>query len=178
MARARSLTRLGNPNVEEVTWRVEGFLAGALGAFVVAAFFLCIDVLAGRPLWTPFILGSAVFLDRLPAPGTPIDLVIVAGYTAMHGLTFVTFALIAAFQLDTDPQPRASVGRAAWTALLLFLAFELSFFVFAWMFLPQTLETLGIWRIIAANALASVAMAALLVTRAAHGVGTRDMAPS
>jgi len=175
MARVRSFA---DPNVEEVTWRVEAFLAGALGAFVVAVFFLLVDVAAGRPLWTPFVLGSALFLDRLPTAGTPIDLVIVAGYTAVHGLTFLTFAAIAAFQLDTDPRPRASVARAAWIAALLFLAFELCFFVFAQTFVRATLETLGMGRITVANALASVAMTALLVTRAAHGVGTRDMAPS
>jgi hypothetical protein len=165
------------PDVEEVTWRAEAVLAGGIGACVVALFFLAIDLAAGRPLWTPFVLGSALFLGRLPPPGTPIDLVTVAGYTAVHALTFVKFAAMAAFHLDTETRPRASGARTAAVALLLFVAFELCFLVFARLFLPATLETLGLGRISAANALASVAMAAWLLRRAARGVGIQDMGP-
>jgi hypothetical protein len=167
-----------DPNVEEVTWRVEALLAGALGAFVVAVFFFVIDVAAGYPLRTPAVLGSALFLSQVPAPGTPVDPVIVAGYTAVHGLTFVSFAAIAAFHFDTRPRPGVSLAHAALVALLLFAAFELSFAAFAWLFLPERVETLGLVRITAANALASVAMVALLVARAKRGVGTRDMEPA
>jgi hypothetical protein len=168
---------VSEPNVEEVTWRAEAVFAGALGAGVVALFFLAIDVAAGRPLWTPFVLGSALFLGSLPAPGAAIDLVIVAGYTAVHALVFVTFAAMAAFHFDTETRPRVSAARVAAVALLLFVAFELCFVVFARLFVPATLETLGLVRISAANALASVAMAAWLARRAARGVGLRDMGP-
>jgi hypothetical protein len=178
MARDPSSLPEEDANVEEVTWRIEGLLAGVLGAFVIAVFFLLFDVVSRRPLWTPFALGSAFFLNRLPAPDAPIDPVIVVGYTAMHGGFFVTFGLIAAFYFDTQWRPRASVGRAALLALLLFVAFELCFWLFARMFVPDAFGVVGVLRVTVANLLAAIAMAGWIVVRAARGVGTRDMAPS
>jgi hypothetical protein len=166
------------PNVEEVTWRAEAVLAGALGAFVVALVFLFYDLAAGRPLWTPFVLGHAFFLGGVPAPDAPIAPVLVAGYTAVHGLVFVTFGAMLAFLADTDPRPRLRLGRAALDAVLLFAAFELVFLAFAWMFAPGMMGVLGIGRVALANALAAIAMSLLVGVRAARGVGTRDMEPA
>ena len=42
----------------------EGFIAGTLGAITVAVWFLIIDTLQGRPLYTPTVLGTAVFQGR------------------------------------------------------------------------------------------------------------------
>src|SRR6266699_2506500 len=39
----------------------EGFIAGLIGAAAVALWFLIVDVIAGRPFFTPAMLGSAVF---------------------------------------------------------------------------------------------------------------------
>lgn len=178
MARSPSSVADDDANVEAVTWRIEGVLAGVIGAAVVAVFFLIFDVAARRPLWTPFALGSVFFVNELPEPGAAIDLAMVAGYTALHGTVFVAFGLMAAFYFDTQIRPRASLGRAALLALLLFLAFELCFWLFARMFVPDALDVLGVVRVSVANLLAAVAMAGWIVVRAARGVGTRDMAPS
>jgi hypothetical protein len=153
-------------------------LAGALGAAVVAVFFLVVDVAAGRPFWTPFVLGSAFFKSTLPPLDAAIDPVLVLGYTAVHGLTFITFAAMVAFHLDTEaPRPRMSLGRAALIAAFLFAAFELAFVAFAWLFAPETTGVLGVGRVALANALAAVAMTVFVYSRAARGVGTRDMGP-
>src|SRR6266540_4358071 len=39
----------------------EGFIAGCIGAATVAAWFLVVDTINGQPLFTPAMLGSAVF---------------------------------------------------------------------------------------------------------------------
>ena len=39
----------------------EGMIAGILGAAAVAVWFLLLDALAGRPFWTPTVLGTALF---------------------------------------------------------------------------------------------------------------------
>src|SRR5207237_708962 len=39
----------------------EGFIAGLIGAGAVALWFLIVDVIAGRPFFTPAMLGSAAF---------------------------------------------------------------------------------------------------------------------
>jgi hypothetical protein len=46
----------------------EGILAGAIGAVVVAGWFLVTDVLQGRPLSTPSVLGQVV-LYGITDPG-------------------------------------------------------------------------------------------------------------
>ena len=71
-----------------------GVLAGLAGAFVVAVFFLLIDVAAGHPFATPTALGATVFL------GDPFDLarapswILITGYSAVHGGLFVGLALL------------------------------------------------------------------------------------
>ena len=53
----------------ELAWPVAGAAAGALGALVIAVFFLVVDLAVRQALWTPSALGAALFLgpDDLPA---------------------------------------------------------------------------------------------------------------
>ena len=46
----------------------EGLIAGLSAAFVVALWFLAIDVTQGRVFFTPAALGSAVFMVRAARP--------------------------------------------------------------------------------------------------------------
>ena len=39
----------------------EGFIAGLIGATLVATWFLLVDLVAGRPFFTPAMLGDALF---------------------------------------------------------------------------------------------------------------------
>ena len=45
----------------------EGFIAGCIGAASVAVWFLIVDTINGQPLFTPAMLGSAVFWGA-PSP--------------------------------------------------------------------------------------------------------------
>src|SRR5881398_1966295 len=49
------------PESRTVSLVQEGMLAGLIGAATVALWFLIVDALAGRPLYTPTVLGSALF---------------------------------------------------------------------------------------------------------------------
>jgi hypothetical protein len=148
------------------TWPGAGWTSGFLGAFVIALFFLVIDWIEGRPLWTPAALGSALFLDQRLAPDATPPLALVAGYTAIHFLVFAGIGLITAALLS---QPPWKPGPAAmlFIGLAVFLACEISFVIFASLFSPALFSDLGIARITAANALASVAMTVLIVGVAA-----------
>jgi quercetin dioxygenase-like cupin family protein len=68
--------------------------AGLLGAFVVAVYFLAIDLAGGHPFGTPNALGSALFLgvpfDRLQ----PLRPIVIAGYTLVHGALFLGLSLV------------------------------------------------------------------------------------
>jgi hypothetical protein len=150
-------------------WVVYGIEAGLLGAFVVAVFFLIVDLLAGRALWTPQVLGSALFLGQLPADGSPVQPVVVIGYTAIHVAVFVAFGVPAAFRLLAG-QSSHTPGGTAVLAAVLFAGFELVFLSLAQLFVPGLYGVLGAGRVALANALAAGAMAVFLAVRASRRV--------
>ena len=77
------------PHANHSTLR-EGVAAGLLGGFAVAAWYFVIDLVAGRPLHTPNVLGRLVFFG---ASGPPeiIHAPSVLGYTVIH---FAAFAVV------------------------------------------------------------------------------------
>lgn len=75
----------------------DGVVSGAIGFLTVAAVFTLVDVLAGRPLlYTPALLGGALFYGV----STPSDVVVAAApvvaYTAAHLAVFFVIGMIAA----------------------------------------------------------------------------------
>lgn len=166
-AEAESVEVQGKPETpesrEEATdWVLDGVGSGALGAAVVATFFLIVDVLAGRPFWTPGALGSAVFLgERLAPEATPLP-VIVFGYTVLHGVVFLSIGLMASFTL---PAARRRLGGTSGLLLAaaLFASLEIFFLTFAGLFAPGLVDAFGTGRVATGNLLAAIAMAAWLV---------------
>src|SRR5215471_3139370 len=68
----------------------EGLIAGLVGAATVALWFLIIDVIQGRPLYTPTVLGAALFhRGAVPWLDTAPDLEMVLMFTWIHGLAFI-----------------------------------------------------------------------------------------
>lgn len=100
----------------------EGIVTGAIGATSVALWFLVVDILGGRPLFTPFALGSALFGEYLP--GAEITLGPVAAYTVFHYAAFIAVGLLAA--ASTHLAVRQPVFLALF--LILFVVFEIGFY--------------------------------------------------
>jgi len=147
-------------------WIREGILAGLAGAVVIAAFFAFRDLLAGRPLWTPYALGSALFLGHVPPWDAPISPALVGGYTVIHGWVFVAIGLLTAFLLIGNRLPGAHrATRIGLLALGLFLTFGVVFAAFAVLMALGSAPRIGFGWILAANAIASLAMAAVLAVR-------------
>ncbi len=67
--------------------------AGSIGGSIVALFFLLVDVVAGRPLHTPSVLASAIFVGEVPVGSDVLRLELVALYTLIH---FVVFTAVGA----------------------------------------------------------------------------------
>jgi hypothetical protein len=75
---------------EHSTFR-EGAIAGAIGAFVVALWYLVVDTAAGQPFHTPNTLGRIFFHGDLgPGRGHVVPEVVL-GYAVLH---FAFFALV------------------------------------------------------------------------------------
>ena len=102
----------------------EGIVAGLIGASVVAMWFLLLDVARGRPLFTPGLLGAAVFQGLTDPSTLRITAGPVLGYTILHGLAFIAFGVVAAsIMAVSEREPALFVGF-----VILFACFEVFFF--------------------------------------------------
>lgn len=102
----------------------EGMLIGALGAGGVAVWFLLIDTVAGRPLFTPAALGAALFGTLEPGREVEIDPWVVTGYTLFHLLAFMVVGVLATWA--THMAEREPVLLALFPVL--FIVFEMGFY--------------------------------------------------
>lgn len=133
---------------------LEGVVAGLIGAAVVALWFLVFDLVRGKPLLTPALLGAAVFYGV----NTPIGLEIAAGpilgYTLLHGLAFVAFGVVAASLIAaSEREPPLFIAF-----VILFACFEAFFFAVVGALGQSVMGALVWWAILIGNLLASVAM--------------------
>jgi len=183
---------------EEHDWTRPTAAAGIVGALIVAVFFLVLDVISGRgALWTPAILGAALFLGEgspmALGEGSPMaiqsfdpldHLALVTGYSVVHAVVFVGFASLVASQWLTHERARRFDDRAAAiAALFIFVGLQITFTVLGWLLRNDfdLAARLGSGWIATANALASVGMTAVLWhsarrLAAAHESGSRGRA--
>ena len=145
----------------------DGLFAGTIGGGLVALWYLVLDSIAGRPLFTPALLGSVLFKGATDTAAVAIEPQVVAWYTAVHFLSFLGIGLIASW-LATQFERFPSV----WVAILfLFVVFESGFFFLAFAAGRVILGTLGLWTIAIANLLASAGMATYLLRRHPGALG-------
>jgi hypothetical protein len=136
----------------------EGIVAGVLGAAAVALWFLVVDALHGRPLYTPTVLGTVLFRRGagLPALQTlPPSLDMVLMFTWVHGLVFAAIGGVAS-RLLAAAERNPSVGFGV---LLFFVIFEAGFTIAAMLFAEPVLHALTWPSVLVANLLAAIAMA-------------------
>jgi hypothetical protein len=74
----------------------EGFIAGLIGAAAVALWFLIVDAIAGRPFFTPAMLGSAVFFGEQDPAKVVIAFSRIVPYTMLHVCAFIIVGTVAA----------------------------------------------------------------------------------
>lgn len=142
----------------------EGIRAGLFGAATIAGWFLLLDVLHGRPLYTPTVLGTAVFrgTGALAAPGAiEPSLEMVLSFTWIHTLGFVLLGIAAAWLISlAEREPHYGFG-----VLLLFALFESGFVVACMLFFEPVLHTLAWQSVVVGNLLAALAMGAVFWRR-------------
>jgi hypothetical protein len=101
----------------------DGVVAGVLGAASVAAWFFVLDLLNGRPFFTPAVLGSAVLRllgGEFGGRGLAFHVLV---YTVLHVAAFVALGIAATLATNaTERKPRALTGFLA-----LFVILELAY---------------------------------------------------
>ena len=133
---------------------VEGAITGAIGATAVAVWFLLVDAVSGRPLYTPELLGEAFFsIFGPPAGETPLQYVV--AYTLVHYSAFAIVGTILAFivrRADEDPHVLAGLVMGGVVFLLA------SFGFVAFLSQGTRLGALAWWQVGVATLLAAVLM--------------------
>lgn len=136
----------------------EGIIAGVIGAAVIALWFLIIDTFNGRPLYTPTVLGTALFKGGigLNAPESlAVNLEAVLMFTWIHGLIFIILGGIASRLLGiAEHNPNVGFG-----ILLLFVVFEFGFVAVNLAFADAVLQALTWQAVLVGNLLAALSMA-------------------
>jgi len=135
---------------------LDGIIAGLIGSATVAIWFLILDTINGRPLYTPTVLGTALFQR---GGGFPESLEPSIGmtlmYTWVHGLAFCVIGGIAS-RLLALAEKNFNIGFGI---LLLFVVFEFGFVLAASVFAEAILKALAWQAVLLGNLLAATAMA-------------------
>jgi hypothetical protein len=142
----------------------EGIRAGLVGAAVIAVWFLILDTFAGRPFYTPNVLGTALMrgVDALDHPERlPIQLETVLTFTWIHVLVFLLIGvaaakLLALAEVDT---------HYGFGIVLLFVFFEFGFVGLGMTMAEPLLRALAWPAVLLGNLFAAAAMAAVFWRR-------------
>jgi hypothetical protein len=138
----------------------DSFYSAAIGASVVALFFLFIDAFQGQPFFTPSLLGAVMFSGvDAAAAASEVRLDMVAYYSMIHMAAFGALGMVLAFLVH---EVELHAKNPAQFFLLFFLVFEAAFLVASRLLLPGVNELLGHFRMFMANLCAVGAMAVFL----------------
>lgn len=143
----------------------EGVTAGLIGAVLVAVWFLALDLLAGRPFFTPAALGSVLVGDAASAADVNVAAVPVIAYTVVHVFAFIITGLVAAAVFEAAERTSDAVLLGGVLLFFVFEAFSIGLLAIVSRWL---LDVLSWWSIAAANLIAAAGMGVFLVRRHAR----------
>jgi len=142
----------------------EGIMAGTCGAATLSLWFLLLDSLAGHPLSTPHVLGTALFQGGwggVPSIQSAFSLGIVVAFTGLHWLVFALMGSLASRLLGlAEHHPNLGFG-----VLLLFVLVECGFLGGTLMFAEPVLHVLAWPSVFVGNLFAALAMGGYLWRR-------------
>ena len=132
----------------------EGIVAGTIGATVIAAWFLVLDIAQGRPFYTPALLGTALFKGPGAIAATTVSVETVLVFTWVHFLVFAFLGGVASYLLArAEESPNLGFG-----IVLLIVIFMFGFIAVTMAFAEPVLQALAWPAVLAGNVMAAAAM--------------------
>jgi hypothetical protein len=131
-----------------------GIMAGGIGAISVIIWFSFIDMIVGRPFFTPAALGSAVFFGISDPTMITVSILPVLGYTVIHFFVFFVVATIAALIFRDSEKNQGTLVYA----LEFFIALEVLFYFLVGLLFTPLLAELAWINIAIGNVISSVGM--------------------
>lgn len=139
----------------------EGIVTGLIGAAAVAIWFLIVDTVGGRPLYTPALLGAVLAgtPDAAFAAESGSRLSYAALYTVVHLLAFAALGVLATFLVHRAERTPALVALL----LMLFAAVEVSFIAFVALLEVQAIGEIAWYQVAIGNVVAALVMGWYLI---------------
>jgi hypothetical protein len=137
---------------------VEGLRAGLAGAVTIAVWFFVLDAIRGRPLYTPTVLGLALFrhgagLDNPGAITPNFDMVM--SFTWAHLLVFLLIGMVTSRLIGLiERNPNLGFGVVIFATF-----FEFGFLLACMVFAEPVLHVLAWSEVLIGNLLAAAAIA-------------------
>jgi hypothetical protein len=139
---------------------LDGAVAGAVGAIVVAIWIFIFDLARGHPLQTPLLLARELFAGA--SAGAPHGMaLLLTAYTLLHIGAFIAIGIVGALLLEAAEREPPFI----YSVLIFTAAFEVFFIAVALFLGPEVSAELRWWAIVVGNLLATVAMAAYFFSR-------------
>jgi hypothetical protein len=137
-------------------------MAGLVGGFIIALWFLIFDAASGHPLQTPALLAAALLHGtRTPVTLTGAEWTLVAEYTLAHFMVFAVLGAIGALLIDGAERHPELFG----TLLIFTIAFEVFFIALVMLAGPAAAAAMPWWKIIAGNLMATASMLGFFLWR-------------
>ena len=133
---------------------VDGLITGAIGAATTAVWFLFLDVLAGRPFYTPAALGSALLLGAQTPAEVRLTGGVIVAYTFVHVVAF----FVVGVGIEWLARRLEAIPSFWLVSLLALIMIDLLFIGVVASLALWVLGALGLWAVFFANLLAIVAM--------------------
>lgn len=141
---------------------VDGVITGMIGALLVAVWYFALDMAAGRPLYTPAVLGTLLMHgSQTPVVPIHVDPVIVAAYTAFHFVAFMVVGIGLAWMMSLFER----FPIMFFVILVTFVCLEVMFFAVNVTLGRALGDKLPAWGVTVANVLAAAGMATYLWRR-------------
>ena len=135
------------------------FYGGAIGGSVLSLFFLALDALEGQALFTPSLLGTALFSDATVSAGTEISLDYVAYFSVVH---LAAFLVIGAGLTAAYRRLGAYARRPAFMVAFTFAVLTGGFALAGLTVVPGVITVIGLPWIAVGNLLTAVGMVAFM----------------
>ncbi len=146
----------------------EIIIAGCIGAGTIALWFLVLDLIAGRPLYTPTVLGTAFFHQSsgpVVLENFQVSIAAVFEYSVFHGFAFIAMGALASLFL-TLAGKEMTLPMGIMLMFVLFVGLEFGFRLARVILFAQDLHLAMIWhRILIGNLLAAATMGIYLIRR-------------
>jgi hypothetical protein len=134
----------------------EGAVAGVIGATAVAVWFFVVDLIGGRPLFTPNTLGTGLLSIFGQSP-EPVAVNVIA-YTIFHYAAFIVVGILAVVLVHAGERtPSVLAG-----SMILFVAIEIGFYGLVVLLEETVLGNFAWYQILAGNLLAAALMGTYL----------------